>query len=383
MPTGKAETYGFIDAMRGYAILLVIAVHVWHVPGALTPWFQRVVEYGQMGVQLFFVVSALTLCLSYARRGDERQPVAKFAIRRFFRIAPLYYLGILIYGGLSLLLHAPTLSAYTPVNVAANVLFLHGLFPPAINTVVPGGWSIGVEMLFYALFPLLFVLAHRWYERWGVRALWGLTGAAIAGNFVAQTALHLVWKPMENVSFAYFSIINQLPVFLLGMTLYFSGRQGVVQPHRRGMAVNAAAFALLTALGFVLWSVGGLAFALIPTVAGLSFVFLVRLVRDVPALRPRTIRRIGQVSYSMYIFHFIFASYLVSAIAQRTLTSANPYVAFVLSYLVVVACTFGVALLSERHIERHGIALGKRLIDRINTRLKPAPAPPAFPTSVE
>ena len=45
------------------------------------------------------------------------------------------------------------------MDVLLNMVFLHALSPTAINNVVPGGWSIGVEMLFYMIAPLLFFLA--------------------------------------------------------------------------------------------------------------------------------------------------------------------------------------------------------------------------------
>jgi len=38
-------------------------------------------------------------------------------------------------------------------EVATTALFVHGFHPQTINSVVPGGWSIAVEMTFYAVFP--------------------------------------------------------------------------------------------------------------------------------------------------------------------------------------------------------------------------------------
>jgi peptidoglycan/LPS O-acetylase OafA/YrhL len=52
------------------------------------------------------------------------------------------------------------LGAHSPADVVLSVLFLHALSPSAINNVVPGGWSIGVEMVFYLLAPLAFFLTQ-------------------------------------------------------------------------------------------------------------------------------------------------------------------------------------------------------------------------------
>jgi len=53
-----------IDALRGYAILIVIAVHtLGHVPDLVWP-VRRVMVVGFYGVQLFFLASAVTLMMS-------------------------------------------------------------------------------------------------------------------------------------------------------------------------------------------------------------------------------------------------------------------------------------------------------------------------------
>ncbi len=157
----------YIDSIRGVAILMVILVHAAQSVPGLSPLTSLLADYGQMGVQLFFVASAYTLCLSATKRRGESRGWLKYAIRRYFRIAPLYYLGILIYFGRALIEAAngivgrTLLEDYSLANVAANVLLVHGFYPPANNTVVPGGWSIGTEVAFYAIFPTIFYLASR------------------------------------------------------------------------------------------------------------------------------------------------------------------------------------------------------------------------------
>ena len=155
------KKYAYIDAMRGFAILLVILVHTSQSIADKTPAVMSA-ALGQFGVQLFFVASALTLCLSYEQRLDEKHRLVAFLLRRWFRIAPLYLIGILLYFLVSayreiyLGLFCDFYRDYTLLNILSNVLLLHGLIPSANNNVVPGGWSIGTEVLFYLMFPLLF-----------------------------------------------------------------------------------------------------------------------------------------------------------------------------------------------------------------------------------
>lgn len=162
---------GYIDATRGIAILMVIMVNTSQLVDGLPGLVGSVASFGQMGVQLFFVASALTLCMSHARRSSERNPTIKYFIRRFFRIAPLYYCGIIGFFVLNYVgtkyLGAPYMheGQYSAINILSNIFMLHGMVPSANNTIVPGGWSIGTEFIFYALFPALFIIFDKMHRK--------------------------------------------------------------------------------------------------------------------------------------------------------------------------------------------------------------------------
>jgi len=86
----------FIDALRGLAIFGVFIVHSSQSIDGLPRWLSSLASQGARGVQLFFVISAFTLFLSLStRRKNEKRPTLNFFIRRFFRIAPLFYAALL------------------------------------------------------------------------------------------------------------------------------------------------------------------------------------------------------------------------------------------------------------------------------------------------
>ena len=53
--------------------------------------------FGGYGVQLFFVASAMTLCMSLENNYGKSRWLMKYIVRRYFRIAPMYYLGRVLY----------------------------------------------------------------------------------------------------------------------------------------------------------------------------------------------------------------------------------------------------------------------------------------------
>ena len=94
---GATPHVAYIDSLRGIAVASVIAVHisgVLKVPGPLG----SALTFGAKDVQLFYIVSALTLMMSMTKRaGSEPRPLLSFLLRRFFRIAPAFYLVLLVY----------------------------------------------------------------------------------------------------------------------------------------------------------------------------------------------------------------------------------------------------------------------------------------------
>lgn len=87
----------YIDDLRAMAIIMVIIVHTSQSISNLPYSLQLFTEYCRMGVQLFFVLSAITLCMSLSRVSSNRENLIIFHLKRFFRIAPLYYFGIAFY----------------------------------------------------------------------------------------------------------------------------------------------------------------------------------------------------------------------------------------------------------------------------------------------
>jgi exopolysaccharide production protein ExoZ len=215
------KRYAYIDAIRGYAILLVIAVHSSQYFDDLSVAVRTLADQGARGVQLFFVASAMTLCMSWQARNDGALP---FYIRRFFRIAPMYYLSMPLFlwvRGFGPSIYAPDGVGWRHIAMAAT--FTHGFMPDTITSVVPGSWSIADEMMFYAIFPLLMLGLDR--VRFVAAALAAMAVVLVCFGIQRNAyayAMHIAdpaWRAAWG-TFLYLWFMQQLPCFLFGMLAY-------------------------------------------------------------------------------------------------------------------------------------------------------------------
>src|SRR5580692_1670930 len=91
------ERLAYIDGLRAIAAMMVFLVH--SKPPAvfsLGAIGESAVYHGLYGVTVFYVVSAYTLCLSLEPAFEgHRVSWSAYFLRRFFRIAPLYYAVVL------------------------------------------------------------------------------------------------------------------------------------------------------------------------------------------------------------------------------------------------------------------------------------------------
>lgn len=347
-PVARSHT---LDLLRGLAIAGVMAIHV----SQAFPSNIRPVDFafmcGWTGVNVFYFVSAMTMCLMWTQRSGETHPTRKFYIRRFLRIAPLFWLAIPIYlaiNGTGPSDNAP--GGIGPVQVILTATFLHGFWPDSVNSVVPGDWSIAAEMTFYLVFPLLITA-------FGSRRHLYLALAIV---------LHLVdvclFKPWAFALFsAYYgpghegfvwttlhlSFLNQLPVFLIGCALFFSLRDGFTRS-------DAAIFAVFIALSFVADRATGsheFNYLMINLVLAALVTGWIKL-----AVRFQPLEALGRNSYSMYLSHFAVIYGL-----RQLWPLADGLISLLIAYAVTATLSYLVARATWHLVERRAQDLAHRL----------------------
>lgn len=344
----------YIDALRGVAILMVIAVHVAVSTPNLNPFIYSMLKFGNTGVPLFFIISAITLCMSFEREERYCYRIQRFYIKRFFRIAPLYYFGIIFYYCLHTFRHYldPSnidISYLTFKRVLANIFLIHDLSPDELtrDAIVFGGWSIGVETTFYAIFPLFIFISMKSY------------GKSFLILLVSLIYYLKVYLDVENVYF-HENIFSALPVFTVGI-FYFqylrdSQKEFLIKNKFYVVILSIALFAssiyLHMEYGYTFFTILLFAF---------SFIVLYELFKHFPKLSFPLLVNTGKLSYSIYLFHFVPAWYTPEGIKDY-LVSISPVFALLVIIIFTFLSTYFVAKISERVIEQRGILMGRKII---------------------
>ncbi|GAB3893675.1 acyltransferase family protein [Spirosoma agri] len=367
--------FAYIDALRGVAILSVIWFHC-HLYHYSDPAFYSLMDTlgspAAMGVQLFFVLSAFTLFLSQSQRKDTEHARFNFFIRRFFRIAPMYYVAMAYYLWQDAYSYQQSLSttiAYNKYGIIANSLLLHGLSPVWINSIIPGGWSVGIEVLFYAMVPYLFTRITTLN-----RAVL-FTTAALLGGFVFTSALSQVPAIQANRQlneYLFYYLPYQLPVFGCGIVAYYLVIRG--ERHIR--------------LGVAIFAIGVLAFLILSKTVGKLFIpdlphtlhlfgslgFILLIIGASRHMYPvrfflinRLTRYVGKVSYSAYLTHFGVLFWMDRVIPQQLIpvhSVLTNMLNFHLKFLLIVLITVLISTVTYRLIEEPVQQFGKRFLRR-------------------
>lgn len=358
----SAGRQNYFDVARALAAFMVIAVHTEQNFHATTPLVSTFAEMGQLGVQLFFLVSAFLIFDSLERLRRNGGSLLEYFIHRFLRIAPLYYVAIVSWTLIKRIAEpampwdfgATPAASYTLPNVLCNLLLVHGLVPSANNSIVGGGWSIGTEFLFYVLAPLMFV--------WRSTPTRIACAAAIclplvlAGAHYLQPLLDQPQYVVDN-GFLYFSIVNQFPVFACGMLLYCY-RDSIFRLSHRAVAAGIVVPAVVM---YWIWQnhfSDRLTFFFVPLFAAASFMFLIVLLARAPCA-PRAISMIGQRSFSIYLLN---APMIL--IVKNICHGLGGNLSFPVALLIVTASTFTFSGFTYRLIEKPFINLAKRLFAR-------------------
>jgi peptidoglycan/LPS O-acetylase OafA/YrhL len=358
----------YVDALRGLAILAVIMVHtaqygLFNVPKIIANFIGQ----GARGVQLFYIASAFTLFLSFKNRlTKEKAPIKNFFLRRFFRIAPMYYIGICYYllqDGFGPRYWLGDQTHITVLNIISNFTFLHGFNPYWITSLVPGGWSIAVEMTFYSVLPLLFSRVKNLNQAFSF-FIFSIIVRALLQLFFMKFQLITDDSLWRNYLFLYFP--SQLPVFCLGILLYF-----IITENESIRKISGKSILVFSGILLAQFSTGFQLFFPNHVLFGFGFLILgygLSTFQFTLIVNP-IVSYIGKISFSMYLVHFAVLHWLTQL--NFIDYADNGTLNYVLRFSIVSVLTILISTIFYKTVEVPFQEIGKKIISSLEKSTNP------------
>lgn len=339
-----------LDYLRG---VMAFSVMLYHYFGG--PYEEAQYTLGKLGiyaVSTFYILSGLSLAIAYRHRLNDGNDVVAYMIRRIFRIFPALWVATsatVALGLLSQYLNG-TSHEMSAVRLALNYSLLFGFVRPDAY-IATGSWSIGNEIVFYFIFPLMVLSACR--RRKGMIVVSALS-LALYVYFCFFTLhpsqpLHAQWR-------AYINPLNQAFLFAAGVVI------GSMAVPKKGRFVFVTLFILAGGL-FVLYPARGNQIVIVTGWNRLALTFLC--IAGVACLYwselsfhnrlGRCLRVLGESSYSIYLLHPIIAIPVIWITRRMGLPAWATY-AFLCIPLTVAA-----SWLSYRKLEKPMMGVGARV----------------------
>jgi peptidoglycan/LPS O-acetylase OafA/YrhL len=349
----------FFDVLRAISILGVCLSHIVQTFKPLTDSFLNEALFhtfylGRFGVETFFFLSGCLMCYLYSNNLQTQISNRGIIVKRFARIYPLWVLFWLVYmlqalvsgSGNWILAHSKINAVFNEfTGIALSLLtlfFLLWIFPPIFDMVIPGGWSIQIEIFHYMIF--LFIRKR------------SVIFICIIGIFSNLICLALIHNPYELTS----SLQKIFTSFTLNSTFWYfaSGIFFVKAMREINMKKTALEVAQKHCLELTLYITYSLSTFALPLYSGPHLLALVFVFFSIIASKlisativPRKMAQIiAKYSYFMYFFHFI----QIKLIERYSLSSyfSDSIILYCVLYLVAIMILgIPIAILSHRYFE--------------------------------
>lgn len=370
------QRFGYIDAQRGLAALLVIWLHATdafkQLPtppvGDLLYAFSAAIDTGRIGVILFFAISGFVIPSSLRAVSNQTKPDALrvFLIRRVFRLYPAYWISVLGAALLEMFVMTP----FSPQTVLLNLTMIQSIF--GAPDVLGLYWTLRLELIFYIGCAFLFTLGALQQPR-------GLVVGMFAGPIifiVLPRCVHVLNPNWLNPTSAG-PLLNYLTEYAMFISIMFWGALFRCW-HDRDQADSAQPFSQAVLVVFILFPLGVCALPILnwifythlpsalasklsvfmpPVSVGLGlFILLSTKIQ----INSRFTTWLGEISYSMYLFHPLVFYTLFALLRDDRL----PWIAGapLLVYLLLsVLGSIALSALVYYGVEKPMIRLGRKM----------------------
>ena len=296
----------WLQALRGVAALMVVFLHdreALKVAG-LDGAFDAMLPLGT-GVDLFFLISGFIMVLTTRSFDGTRGYAWRFLVKRFVRIWPIYAIATVVYMAVGQ--HGVQGLREVAMRALEGLLFIpHDpvRFPLYFQMSVGVAWTLCFEFGFYVVFA-----AAMLFGRYRYFALAAWLAATLVVVPACQGTLDFSVDSSRMVHGLRYSVLALNPIvwdFVLGMLAGWV-HVSSLRVHRRVLIVGVTAAGLLTVI--LGWDALGLVNFHGPrgwgSLAAVAFLGVVLSAKARPFQVPAWMVWLGDVSYSLYLFHVL------------------------------------------------------------------------------
>lgn len=326
------HTFLGIQYLRALAAALVVAFHV-----ASANDFDF--SIGASGVDIFFIISGFVMWVSTCGRHISPR---QFLARRLMRLAPIYWLATLVTAAFALL--KPQF--FYGITITASTLLNSLYFVPYENAggnmwpIVLQGWTLNIEIFFYALLALCLLLPLR------------LRLSALAVAVIAMVTLPL-YVPLFSAPMRTWTD----PILLELVAGFFLGRAytgGWLNNSVMGFPLLLAGIAGFGMHAYLPGELRYISYGL-PAFALVAGCIIIELNHGMPEIK--TLHYLGDASYSLYLWHSLIIILTGAALMHFAMPPGG------LRASIEALVTLGMSCAAYSHVEK-----------RINDWLKTTPA---------
>lgn len=390
-----------LTGLRGVAAMLVVVHHYfyWCAPFALVPrpdWLDGIFATDRLGMTCFFTLSGFVIAYNYLDFGWTRRPLRSTVHFLFLRFSRLYP-ALLLFIGMIVMMRwtSPTYANGFSTWTVLHLLSVESWLPMKLNGAAPDSnifnvsWSISTEFMLYLVFALCMLLAAVFTRVGGAFGRWAL-GVLIGAYLVGVIALaqmpalfeelkSIIPVPLEPLTdaewkrwFFYISPYFRLVEFALG-----GGAALVVMKYKEALHASRRTFRFLAAA-----AVAGLLFyygvAIVPNdlqpgrvfyllAPSICFALILLNCEDDSrvnrALSTGPLLFVGEISYSLYLFHPL--SPRIGIVWPDQVFDMSMLPILILNMSVTILCALAFAYGTYRLVEMPSQGALRRLWTRV------------------
>lgn len=328
-----------IDYLRGILALLIMVYHYGNWGDLFTPEASSFLTRNALyGVSLFFIISGFSLTVTYLHTFNRLDfaRITDYFFKRFARIYPLFWLIVCLF----LVFVYLTGKDFPETSQILSNLTISFAFFEGQKGLTAGSWSIGIEIVFYVLLPIVLYSLHF------IRFL-RLILFIVSVGLLLYLSSYTMYDTTDIDSYwsVYLNLINHVYFFVFGIFM------GVLFLEHKTlfMLKTPVVFAgLATLLALLFWyPVEGKIVSLLyqenriilSVLYFLIFYFFVSLhfTLDHNRLANKLFEHLGDISYTVYLLHPLVYKYLHYFIFKKIHIAQEAKIALMIASTLVLS----------------------------------------------